>query len=111
MTAGFVKNFQEEVLFQKRVEFLCEGVGFFDAKRIRPGMTTWYKGSNVIHDTMKYKMEEASPYWTLVIPTDEIENNDYIIKADDVVTEIEGVKTTPNNPDPTQSVANDTTTY
>ena len=108
---GFVKNFQEEVLYQKRVEFLGEGVGFFDAKRIRPGMITWYKGSNVIHDTMKYKIEEASPYWTMVIPTDEIENNDYIIKEDGVVTEIDGVKTTPNNPDPTQSVANDTTTY
>ena len=105
---GFVKNFQEEVLYQKRVEFLGEGVGFFDAKRIRPGIITWYKGSNVIHDTMKYVIEEASPYWTMVIPTDEIENNDYIIKEGAVVTEIEGVKTTPNNPDPTQSVPNDT---
>ena len=108
---GFVKNFQEEVLFQKRVEFLEEGVGFFDAKRIRPGMKTWYKGSNVIHDTMKYDIEEVSPYWNFVIPTREIENNDYIIKEGEVVTEIDGVKTTLNNPDPTEKVKNVTTKF
>jgi len=108
---GFVKSFQEEVLFQKRVEFLGEGVGYFDAKRIRPGMKTWYPGSNVIHDTMKYDIKEVSPYWNFVIPTSEIENNDYIIVEDGVSTEIEGVKTTPNNPDPTQKVSNVTTTY
>jgi len=108
---GFVKNFQEEVLFQKRVEFLGEGVGFFDAKRIRPGMKTWYKGSNVIHDTMKYDVEEVSPYWNFVIPTRELENNDYIIKDGEVVTEIDGVKTTPNNPDPTRKISPVTTTF
>lgn len=108
---GFVKNFQEEVLFQKRVEFLGEGVGFFDAKRIRPGMKTWYPGSNVIHDTMKYDVEEVSPYWNFVIPTNEIENNDYIIAEDGVVTEIDGVKTTLNNPDPSGKITNVTTTF
>ena len=40
-----------------------------------------------------------------------IENNDYIIKEGAVVSEIDGVKTTPNNPDPTQSVPNDTRTF
>lgn len=108
---GFVKNFQEEVLFQKRVEFLGEGVGFFDAKRIRPGMKTWYPGSNVIHDTMKYDVEEVSPYWNYVIPTSEIENNPYIIVEDGVATEVEGVMTTLNNPDPTNKVSNVTTQY
>ena len=103
---GFVKNFQEEVLYQKRVEFLGEGVGFFDAKRIRPGMKTWYPGSNVIHDTMKYDIEEVSPYWNFVIPDSEIENNQYIVVEDAVPTEIDGVKTTPNNPDPTKKVEN-----
>ena len=98
---GFVKNFQEEVLFQKRVEFWGEGVGFFDAKRIRPGMKTWYKGSNVIHETLKYDLEEVSPFWNFVIPESEYENNDYIVKEDDVPTEIDGVMTTLNNPDPT----------
>ena len=108
---GFVKNFQEEVLFQKRVEFLEEGVGFFDAKRIRPGIKTWYKGSNVIHDTMKYDIEEVSPYWNFVIPTREIENNDYIGREDDQITEIDGVKVTLNNPDPTKKVENITTKF
>ena len=108
---GFVKNFQEEVLFQKRIEFLGEGVGLFDAKRIRPGMKTWYAGSKVIHDTMKYDIEEISPYWNFVIPTSELENNEYIIVEDGVPTEIDGVKTTPNNPDPTNKVSNVTTQY
>ena len=98
---GFVKNFQEEVLFQKRVEFWGEGVGFFDAKRIRPGVKTWYKGSNVIHETLKYDLEEVSPFWNFVIPESEYENNDYIVKEDEVPTEIDGVMTTLNNPDPT----------
>ena len=108
---GFVKNFQEEVLYQKRVEFWGEGVGYFDAKRIRPGMITWYPGSNVIHDTMKYNVEEASPYWTFVIPVNEIENNDYIVEADGVATEIDGVMTTLNNPDPTGTITNVTTQF
>ena len=108
---GFVKNFQEEVLFQKRVEFLGEGVGFFDAKRIRPGMKTWYAGSKVIHDTMKYDVTEVSPYWNFVIPTDEIENNDYILVEDGQVSEIDGVSTTLNNPDPTKKIENETTEF
>ncbi len=74
-------------------------------------MKTWYKGSNVIHDTMKYDVEEVSPYWNFVIPTREIENNDYIIKEDETVTEIDGVFTTPNNPDPTKKISNITTTF
>ncbi|MDD2596051.1 MAG: RagB/SusD family nutrient uptake outer membrane protein [Bacteroidales bacterium] len=110
-TQGFVKNFQEEVLYQKRIEFWGEGIGYFDAKRIRPGIKTWYAGANTIHATQKYVIDEVSPYWNLCIPIDEIENNDYIIKADEVSTEINGVKTTPNNPDPTNSVSNETTTY
>ena len=108
---GFVKNFQEEVLFQKRVEFWGEGVGFFDAKRIRPGVKTWYKGSNVIHESLKYDINEVSPYWNFVIPTSELENNDYIVEEDGVATDIDGVMTTLNNPDPTSSVANSTAQF
>ena len=108
---GFVKNFQEEVLYQKRVEFWGEGIGFFDAKRIRPGMKTWYPGSNVIHTTLRYDIEEVSPLWNFVIPENELENNDYIEKEDGIVTEIEGVKVTLNNPDPTGKVQNITTEF
>ena len=74
-------------------------------------MITWYPGSNVIHDTMKYNVEEASPYWTFVIPVNEIENNDYIVEADGVATEIDGVMTTLNNPDPTGTITNVTTQF
>lgn len=108
---GFVKNFQEEVLFQKRVEFFGEGIGYFDAKRIRPGIKTWYKGANTIHATQKYDIEEVSPYWNLCIPISELENNPYIVQFGESVTEIDGVKATPNNPDPTNSVSNETTVY
>lgn len=108
---GFVKNFQEEVLYQKRVEFWGEGIGFFDAKRIRPGVKTWYKGSNVIHSTLKYDIEEVSPYWNLLIPLNEIENNDYILDETGVPSEIDGVMTTLNNPNPTSSVENSTTQF
>jgi hypothetical protein len=108
---GFVKNFQEEVLYQKRVEFWGEGVGFFDAKRIRPGVKTWYKGSNVIHETLKYNIEEVSPFWNFVIPEMEFEVNDYIVKEDDIATEIDGVMTTLNNPDPTGKVETDKTQF
>ena len=108
---GFVKSFQEEVLYQKRVEFWGEGVGFFDAKRIRPGVKTWYKGSNVIHATLKYDIEEVSPYWNLLIPLNEIENNDYILDETGVPSEIDGVMTTLNNPNPTSSVENSTTQF
>lgn len=105
---GFVKNFSEEVLFQKRVEFLGEGVGFFDAKRIRPGVITWYPGSNVIHATMKYEIEEVSPYWNFLIPQREIENNEYIVAEGETPGDKDGVKQTLNNPDPTNKVANST---
>ena len=103
---GFVKNFQEEVLYQKRVEFWGEGVGYFDAKRIRPGIKTWYDGANTIHATQKYDVNEVSPYWNLCIPTREMENNEYIIPYDDTPVEINGVMQTPNNPNPTNKLTN-----
>ena len=103
---GFVKNFQEEVLYQKRVEFWGEGVGYFDAKRIRPGIKTWYDGANTIHATQKYDVNEVSPYWNLCIPTREMENNEYIIPYDDTPVEIDGVMQTPNNPNPTNKLTN-----
>lgn len=108
---GFVKNFSEEVLYQKRVEFFGEGVGFFDAKRIRPGIKTWYAGSNVIHATVKYEIDEVSPYWNFLIPQGEVENNEYIVPEGTSTTEVEGVKQTPNNPDPTNKVENSTKVF
>ena len=60
---------------------------------------------------MKYVIDEVSPYWNWVIPTDEIENNPYIIKEGEVTSEKDGVMTTLNNPDPTKKVDNDTTEY
>ena len=108
---GFVKNFSEEVLYQKRIEFYGEGVGFFDAKRIRPGIITWYKGSNVIHSTNQYEINEVSPYWNFLIPQSEIENNEYIVAEGVTPVEVDGVKQTLNNPDPTNKVQNSTKTF
>ena len=41
----------------------------------------------------------------------EIENNDYIVLEDAAVSEIDGVMTTRNNPDPSNKITNDTTQY
>ena len=110
---GFVRNFYEEVLFQKRVEFFGEGPGFFDAKRLKVGVKTWYKGSNVIHETNQYTIEGVSPFWNLVIPQSETERNNLIIPEGRVpnVDPTTGIMQTVNNPDPTNSVKNDTTQY
>lgn len=102
----FVKNFQEEVFFQKRVEFLGEGVGFFDAKRLGVGIHTMYEGAKTLHDELKYNFEGVSPFWNFTIPNNELENNEYIIEWNENPVEIDGVLQTANNPDPTNSLKN-----
>lgn len=102
----FVNNFQEEVFFQKRVEFLGEGVGFFDAKRLGVGIHTMYPGSLTLHDELKYNFEGVSPFWNFTIPNNELENNEYIIEHGETPTTVAGLLQTVNNPDPTNSIQN-----
>ena len=92
-----VKTFQEEVLFQKRVELWGEGPAFFDAKRIKAGSYQWYAGSNAKGETFHVNANGIKPWWTLMIPNSEVSNN----------VALDGF----NNPDPTAAVDPDKTTF
>ena len=83
-------TFQEELIFQKRVEFWGEGVVMFDCKRANIGMTRGYEGTNA-PATYCLNTEGRSPFWNIVITQQETNNN------------LE-IPTTDNNPDPTGSV-------
>lgn len=89
--------FQDEILFQKRVEFWGEGVAFFDAKRMRAGTKQWYAGSNAPGDIFKLNCNGIKPNWNYTIPKAEWQNN----------PAIEGW----NNPDPTGTVPTSTETF
>lgn len=102
----FVHSFQEEVYFQKRVELLGEGAGWFDAKRLGVGVHTNYEGSNIVFDVVKYNFDGVSPFWNFTIPQSEIENNDYIVEWDQTPAELDGLMQTVNNPDTTNSLKN-----
>ena len=83
-------TFQEELIFQKRVEFWGEGVVMFDCKRANIGMTRGYVGTNA-PATYCLNTEGRSPFWNIVITQQETNNNLQI-------------PTTINNPDPTGTV-------
>ena len=83
-------TFQEELIFQKRVEFWGEGVVMFDCKRANIGMTRGYEGTNA-PATYCLNTEGRSPFWNIVITQQETNNN--LDLSSDM-----------NNPDPTGSV-------
>lgn len=83
-------TFQEELIFQKRVEFWGEGVAMFDCKRANIGMTRGYEGTNA-PATYCLNTEGRSPFWNIVITQQETNNNLQI-------------PATQNNPDPTGTV-------
>lgn len=68
-------DFQEEVLFQKRVELWGEGLAFFDAKRLRAGSYQSYPGTNAPGDVFKINAVGIKPGWNYVIPNNEVQNN------------------------------------
>ena len=83
-------TFQEELIFQKRVEFWGEGVAMFDCKRANIGVTRGYVGTNA-PATYCLNTEGRSPFWNIVITQQETNNNLQI-------------PATQNNPDPTGTV-------
>ena len=83
-------TFQEELIFQKRVEFWGEGVAMFDCKRANIGVTRGYVGTNA-PATYCLNTEGRSPFWNIVITQQETNNN-------------LAIPTTINNPDPTGTV-------
>ncbi len=87
--AADVFEFQEEVFFQKRIEFWGEGtVTFADYKRIQPGNYQAYEGTNAPGADFYLNCDRVKPNCTLVIPRDELDSNVGIV----------------NNPDPSSKV-------
>ena len=90
-----VADFEDEILFQKRVEFWGEGIALFDAKRIGQGRYQSYEGTNAPGDAFKLNCDVIKPNWNMVIPRSEVNNNNAL----------KGL----NNPDPTGTVKPDLT--
>ena len=84
------REMQLAVLDQMRIEFWGEGNAFPSAKRIKPGVMQYYKGTNAPATIYHINAEGIKPNWNLVIP--------------DYETEINKVLQDQNNPDPTISV-------
>lgn len=82
--------FEDEILFQKRVEFWGEGIAFFDAKRMQAGTLQYYEGTNAPGSYFYLNAEGIKPNWNYVIPNSEVSNN----------PALEGY----NNPDPSQKI-------
>ena len=70
-----VKALEEEILFQKKVEFWGEGIAFFDAKRMEAGCKQSYAGTNAPGDEFKINCEGIKPNWNFVIPENELSSN------------------------------------
>lgn len=87
--ASTLRAFQEEIFFQKTIEFWGEGIIFFDAKRLAMGQYNGFTGTNACSD-QHYNCTGVCPWWNWVIPQSEIEGN----------PALDGY----NNPDPTGSV-------
>ena len=87
--ASSPEAFQQEVYFQKRVEFWGEGIIFFDSKRLGAGVHNGYAGTNV-QGGYRFNCEGVAPWWNWVIPQSEINGN----------PALKGF----NNPNPSQAV-------
>ena len=63
-TATTGKEFMDEYVFQKGVEFWGEGLGYFDAKRLEVGIHRAYKGSSAERYQHCVNMEGVYVGWT-----------------------------------------------
>ena len=84
------KEFMEEMMIQKRIEFWGEGVMIYDYKRLNMGITRDYKGSVATNFSKDYLLNTTgrSPQWNFCIPLSELQTN-------------RGINSSLNNPDPT----------
>ena len=85
-----IRELQLAVLDQMRIEFWGEGNAFPSAKRIKPGVMQYYKGTNAPAVNYNINAEGIKPNWNLCIPDFETQVNSILIEQ--------------NNPDPTLSV-------
>lgn len=77
------RDFQLEIMWQKRIEFWGEGVSFPDAKRIRPGVMQWYEGSNAPAEIFHINAQGIKPWWTLAIPRRALDENASLVNNPD----------------------------
>lgn len=85
-----LKDFLDEMMIQKRVEFWGEGIVFYDYKRLDMGITRGYPGSNHA-GVFKLNTVGRSPQWNIVITRAEFQSNT-------------GIDDTNNNPDPSGTI-------
>lgn len=85
-----MKDFLNEMMIQKRVEFWGEGIVFYDYKRLDMGITRGYPGSNHA-GVFKLNTVGRSPQWNIVITRAEFQSNT-------------GIDDTNNNPDPSGTI-------
>lgn len=87
---GTMKDFLNEMILQKRVEFWGEGILLYDYKRLDMGITRGYPGSNHA-GVFKYNTTGRSPQWNIVITRAEFQSNTAINDSN-------------NNPDPSGKI-------
>lgn len=87
---GTMKDFLNEMILQKRVEFWGEGILLYDYKRLDMGITRAYPGSNHA-GVFKYNTTGRSPQWNIVITRAEFQSNTAINDSN-------------NNPDPSGKI-------
>lgn len=85
-----MRDFETELLLQKRIEFWGEGILIFDYKRLDMGITRAYPGSNHA-GVFKYNTDGRSPQWNIVITRAEFQSNT-------------AINDTNNNPDPSGKI-------
>lgn len=78
----------EEIVFQKRVEFIGEGISFFDIKRLNYSVTRGYEGSNWVDEYMFNT--NGRPAWMNYVMVRTEANNNPAVKGW-------------NNPDPSDA--------
>lgn len=83
-----VRDFQEEVARQARIEFWGEGIPFFYKKRL--GLGIHLAESNCKIDDHRWELDGVAPWWNIVIPIFEERNNAAVADM--------------NNPDPSDTV-------
>lgn len=89
--SNYATDFQNEVWWQRRVEFWGEGLATYDIKRLKKGIIRSYAGTN--HTDLYQWNEETTPEWmTRCLPRSEVSYNS-------------GIQS--NNPTPSAPVGND----
>ncbi len=79
-THGTFTTLLDEILFQRRVELWCEGLGrAFDLRRLNLGYTRDYPGSN---HSVKRTLQPGDPRLVSLIPQKEFDSNESFTVAD-----------------------------